>query len=121
MSSNDYIIINYDNVMKSIQRTRDNAFIPQDPLNNDYQHYLSWITKGFTPVNQMFHMSATTVPVPLSATKDEVEELRNNSNNYATKDSIEELKNRSNNYATKDDLNDIKKDLQRIFDYLNKK
>ena len=107
------------NYSSCIQRISDSAFIPTDPMNNDYQHFLSWKAKGNTP--QIINISTTTVPVPLSATKDEVEELRNNSNNYATKDSIEELKNRSNNYATKDDLNDIKKDLQRIFDYLNKK
>ena len=29
-----------------IQRTSDNAFIPKDKSNRDYQEYLEWVAKG---------------------------------------------------------------------------
>ena len=29
-----------------IQRTSDNAFIPKDKSNRDYQEYLKWVAKG---------------------------------------------------------------------------
>jgi len=32
-----------------IQRTSDNAFIPFDPDNTDYQQYLAWLAQGNTP------------------------------------------------------------------------
>jgi len=37
------------NEIKSIQRLLDNAFIPFDPANTDYQAYLKWIAEGNTP------------------------------------------------------------------------
>ena len=32
-----------------IQRIADNAFIPFDPNNKDYQAYLAWVAEGNTP------------------------------------------------------------------------
>jgi hypothetical protein len=33
-----------------VQRTLDNAFIPFDPANTDYQQYLAWLEQGNTPL-----------------------------------------------------------------------
>jgi hypothetical protein len=32
-----------------VQRIADNAFIPFDPANTDYQEYLKWLEAGNTP------------------------------------------------------------------------
>ena len=36
------------NIANAIIRLEDNAFIPFDPANTDYQAYLKWVSEGNT-------------------------------------------------------------------------
>lgn len=35
---------------ETVERVADNAFIPFDPANTDYQAYLRWLEEGNTPL-----------------------------------------------------------------------
>ena len=35
--------------VESVKRLFDNAFIPFDPANTDYQQYLEWLAEGNVP------------------------------------------------------------------------
>jgi hypothetical protein len=44
------ILLLPENTITSVRRTTDNAFIPFDPANTDYQAYLAWLAEGNVPL-----------------------------------------------------------------------
>ena len=44
-----YLTQSGDICNNGIKRLSDNAFIPFDPANTDYQQYLKWLEAGNTP------------------------------------------------------------------------
>ena len=45
-----YKLINKNNELISVVRLSDNASIPLDPANTEYQAYLAWVAEGNTPL-----------------------------------------------------------------------
>jgi hypothetical protein len=45
-----YKLINVYGEIKTVKRISDNAFIPFDPANTDYQEYLKWVAEGNEPL-----------------------------------------------------------------------
>jgi hypothetical protein len=43
------LIKNIDGFINVVQRLFDNACIPFDPANTDYQAYLAWLAEGNVP------------------------------------------------------------------------
>ena len=56
-----------------IQRIQDNAFIPNDPNNCDYQSYQAWVSAGNTAPTIAQTIPA---PAPVYATESEITNLQ---------------------------------------------
>jgi hypothetical protein len=57
----------------TILRLTDNAFIPPDPANTDYQQYLEWVSQGNQPLPYV-----TPTPIDNLETLQEAKEFSNN-------------------------------------------
>ena len=44
-------VIDKTQQVQIVQRVADEAFIPFDPANTDYQAYLKWVEEGNTPIS----------------------------------------------------------------------
>jgi len=44
------LLKSYDDVVRNVLRIEDNAAIPFDPANTDYQAYLKWVSEGGVPL-----------------------------------------------------------------------
>ena len=44
-----YQLVQIEDAPEMVKRLADNAFIPFDPDNTDYQKYLEWVAEGNTP------------------------------------------------------------------------
>jgi hypothetical protein len=44
------LIKNFQGKTELVKRIADNAYIPFDPANTDYQQYLKWVAEGNTPL-----------------------------------------------------------------------
>lgn len=40
----------FQNILNVVERLSDNAFIPFDLANTDYQEYLKWVAEGNEPL-----------------------------------------------------------------------
>jgi len=45
-----YKLVTSDRSLPMVFRLSDNAFIPFDPANTDYQEYLQWLAEGNEPL-----------------------------------------------------------------------
>ena len=45
-----YKLINIAFGKQAVERLSDNAYIPMDEANTDYQAYLKWVEEGNTPL-----------------------------------------------------------------------
>ena len=63
---------------KFIKRVSDNAFVPLDPANADYQDYLKWVAEGNTP-------EPADVPDPQIAINEEARAYLNSTDWYVVR------------------------------------